>query len=236
MCPRAHLACLCALAGCASENPTATPPSEASERVIVLPDGVEVDRVEGEVRIPARVAIDVGWIEQVVCVQGSRDHESLLVVTALPSNVHAALLLLGLEPGHPGNWQFVQADGKTPEIERIAAEGDPVAISVRMIDADGNARTWPLAEWLLGMPGERKFPEQPWIFGGSVLLDDGAYAADQSGSLVGLVTFGDEVLGLETILADQVGVDAAEWEALTEAIPPPGTEVILVLRPWSREP
>ena len=68
---------------------------------------------------------------------------------------------------------------------------------------------------------DRVAPEAPEFF-----------AADASGSLVGLVTFGDEVLGLERIRSDQVGVDAAEWMVRTGVVPPPGTPVQLVFRPW----
>ena len=44
-----------------------------------------------------------------------------------------------------------------------------------------------------------------------------AYAADRSGSLVGLVTFGDEVLGLESVLSDQLSVDFSS-ESLVLAV------------------
>ena len=51
--------------------------------------------------MPASIACNSGWLEQVACMVGTREHESLVVVEAKPSEVHAALLLLGLEPGTP---------------------------------------------------------------------------------------------------------------------------------------
>ena len=56
------------------------------------------------------------------------------------------------------------------------------------------------------------------------------YVADESGSIIGLVTFGDEVIGFSRVLADQDAVQEPEWEVNTAAIPPMGTSVTLVLK------
>ena len=228
----ALLGCMLLLVGCASEKSTSTPQVDRSKRAIHLSGGIEVDRDRGEVRVPARVGIDTGWIEQVACVQGSRDHESLLIVTAQPSTVHAGLLLLGLEPGHPGYWRFADPNGESPKVQRVSPVGSRVGIFVQSADASGQPREQPISEWLETAQDGQSFPTQPWVFGGSVFDSEDVYAADRSGSLVGLVTFGDEVLGLESIMADQTGVDAAEWQARDAAMPSPGTEVTLIIRPW----
>lgn len=201
---------------------------------IELPGGIVVDRAARELRIPARVAIDMGWIEQVVCVEGSRDHESLLTVRVQPSTVHAGLLLLGLEPGRPGYWRFVDEGSDRPRVERVQPEGARVMVAARVPGPDGGFDEQPLSDWLRGAHNDEAFPNQPWVFGGSVFDTESGYAADRSGSLVGLVTFGDEVIGLESIMADQTGVDAAEWEAATGSMPKPGTDVVLIVRPWER--
>jgi hypothetical protein len=73
----------------------------------------------------------------------------------------------------------------------------------------------------------------PWVFGGSKLAPDKRLAADVSGSIVALVDFADSVLSLTR---RRSAVDAALWaQANTDAIPPLGTPVTLVLRkpPWS---
>ena len=178
--------------------------------------------------MPGEVAIDMGFLEQVACIRGTREHEALVVVDCRPSDVHAALLLLGLESGQPGRWVY------RPETEprRVPPHGARVDVAVRFVDEAGIVQEHPVDSWMVGQPGDRPFPEQTWIFGGSVIEpDDGHYRADSSGSLVGLVTFGDEVLGLESVISDSVEVDAAVWEARTLLVPAPGTPVQLVLRP-----
>ncbi|MEE2681188.1 MAG: YdjY domain-containing protein [Planctomycetota bacterium] len=203
--------------------------NEAESEVVLLPGGVICDRIRGQVRIPGKVAVDVGYLEQVACIRGTREHEALVVVSCRPSDVHAALLLLGLESGRPGSWAYTDV-----EVKRIPPEGPQVRVQVRFVNGAGAVEEHPISAWLVGQPGDRVFPEQPWIFGGSMLDADGAhYRADSSGSLIGLVTFGDEVLGLGSVIADSTAIDAAEWEARSYLVPEPGTPVELVLSPWS---
>jgi uncharacterized protein (AIM24 family) len=48
--------------------------------------------------------------------------------------------------------------------------------------------------------------------------------------VVGLVTFGDEVIAYDDVIADKVDVDPAAWVAWTERMPPEGTRVELLIR------
>lgn len=207
---------------------------------IELPGGIIIDRQAGEVVVPAWVSIDVGWLEQVVCARNTRDHEAILVVDVLPSQVHAALVLLGLVPGTPGYWQFEQPDGETrARVKRIQPVGDPIRIGVRRVPGDRTTDE-PISGWIVDAEDDSEFTEQPWVFGGSSFFRPTPdalelYAADQSGSLVGLVTFGDEVLGVKGVRSDQVGVDAALWAVRSEVVPSPGTRVELILRSWSED-
>jgi hypothetical protein len=49
------------------------------------------------------------------------------------------------------------------------------------------------------------------------------------------VTFGDEVIGYGRVLADQDVVQDPVWEANPDTMPPPGTEVTLIIRKFSGE-
>ena len=201
------------------------------EGVVSLPGGVQCDRTRMQVLVPGEVAIDVGFLEQVACIRGTREHESLVVVECRPSEVHAALLLLGIESGAPGRWTYSETG-----VSRVAPRGDRLRVEVRFVDPTGAVQQHPIGAWIVGEPGDQPFPTLPWIFGGSrVDPTTGFYAADASGSLVGLVTFGDEVLGLESVVADSIEVDVAVWQARTPVIPAPGTPVLLILSPWVGE-
>ncbi|MDG2031705.1 MAG: YdjY domain-containing protein [Phycisphaerales bacterium] len=225
-------------------EPKSEPKSELTRNAplkpIELPSGIVVDREAREVVVPAFVSIDVGWLEQVVCVRNTRDHEAILVVDVLPSQVHAALVLLGLDSGTPGYWRFEEMEGEIrPRVSRMQPEGDQVRVTVRRVSGDRTSDE-PISSWIVNAEDAGDFTEQPWVFGGSTFVrftPDGPerYSADQSGSLVGLVTFGDEVLGLRGVRSDQVDVDAALWGVRTNVVPGPGTRVELILAPWAED-
>ena len=199
--------------------------------IIHLPGGIECRLDSREVLIPASIAIDSGWIEQIACLRGTREHESIFVVECQPSLVHSALLMIGLESGVPGRWLETKRDDRY-EIERIAPTGAPVRIQVRFTDTEGRCVESSVEEMVMGAPDGAVFPPTPWMFCGSRFDGEGRYVADYSGSLVGFATFGDEVLGLPGVISDQVSVDAAVWEIRSDKVPAPGTPVSLVLTPW----
>lgn len=230
--------------GCvSSKSETPTAPSGAGVMVdesikapspsgiIHLAGGIECRLDSREVLVPAFIAIDSGWIEQIACLRGTREHESIFVVECQPSLIHSALLMIGLESGVPGRWLETMR-GDRYEIERIPPTGAPVRIRVRFTDTEGCLVESSVEEMVMGSSDGTVFPPTPWMFCGSRFDREGRYVADYSGSIIGFATFGDEVLGLPGVISDQVSVDAAVWEIRSEKVPAPGTPVSLVLTPW----
>jgi hypothetical protein len=220
------------LGACAAPAPAPAPgPAPADAAPVTLGKGLVVDRLSGEVRMDCQVAMEHGWLEQAVCLAGTREHESLLATEVAPSRLHAALLLLGLEPGAPGSWREVPK-GDAFAVERIPPRGPRLDLLVRVAGRPDA----PLDAWIHDPVANRAFPAQPWIFGGSVMRPNRPpepgqhYVADRTGSVVGIVTFGDEVIGCADVFADRTEIDAASWQARTEAMPPAGTPVVLVIR------
>ena len=198
--------------------------------IIQLAPGIAVDRTAGEVRVEAEVAADRGWLEQAVCKAGTREHESLLAVIVAPSSIHAALLLIGLEPGAPGQWRAAP-DG-SGAVQRISPSGSPLELWVRTSAGDV-----PLSSWIHDPVHGHSFPVQPWVFAGSRVRSNTKsmgpgehYVADRTGSVVGIVTFGDETIACTSVLSDQAELDAPEWQANSERMPEPGTRVELLIR------
>ena len=230
--PWASIAIAVAAAAC---TPSASRPGRAdpagppaAERAVAVADGVVADRARGEVRVRAEVACNQGWLEQAACARGTRDHESLVVIGAAASSVHAAMLLVGLEPGAPGSWR--ESPGTPGGIERVPPLGPEVELWIRVGD-----REVPLSSWIAGPARGRRFEEHPWVFAGSRMRTrrDGTgqdYAADRSGSVVGIVTFGDEVIAFRDVVPDRTDVSEPQWQARTDAMPAPGTVVELVIR------
>ena len=196
---------------------------------------VRVDRDARMVEFDAVAVLDVGFLEQLVCMVGTREHESIFAFEGKPSEVHAALLVVGAEPGRPGRWREVaQADGAVT-IEGVPAEGTEVALEVEL--PDGSVR--PIEWFMRASPissTTNAAPPARFVFAGSRFLrnprtQEERYAADGSGSLVGLVTFGDETIGAVEVIPDSAQAAAPVWEVFSERVPAPGTRVKIRARP-----
>lgn len=76
---------------------TATPaaPPDDSKEIRPFP-GIVAYPDEQRIELESKVCLEGGWLEQIACAPGSREHESLVVVRAKPSQIHAAMLLVVL--------------------------------------------------------------------------------------------------------------------------------------------
>ena len=198
--------------------------------------GIVVRPDQATVEIQAWTCLEAGWLEQIACAPNSREHESLVVVKAKPSEVHAALLLAGFEPGSPGKWSYID-----DELKFTQPTGELLNVLVRYESAAGAMFQEPINAWIQDHGGQHEFPDEPWVFGGSAFQENlqwmGSgeyYVADMTGSIIGLVTFGDEVIGFRKIIADQDAVQTPSWEVRSDHVPPRGTEVTLILRRAAR--
>jgi len=214
------------------ERSAETSPQKAPEAIEPFP-GVTIRRAEGEsvVELAATVVLNEGWLEQIACTASTRTHESLLVPDAAPSQIHAALLMAGFEPGAPGRWD-VREDGTIGGIEPTGA-----ALEILVGHSPGSART--VMEWVRDANTGASPKQAPFIFAGSHMVKrrsgDGereVYEADESGSIIGLVTFGDEVIGYSRVLADAEEVQPVSLEAWPERVPTPGTRITIFIRAW----
>lgn len=241
---RANEAPAIAVASTPTTTPTTTPaPASAPVAFVDVTSLLRVDRSRQIVEMKAVAVLDTGFLEQLVCQHGTREHESLFAFAGLASEVHAALLLAGFVPGAPGRWtEIVDQHGieqnggveiVATTIAGIAPNGSPVEITVRLPDGTERAITDFIREAPLGK-GASAPPPNRFVFGGSRFHTDlrtgrERYVADGSGSIVGLVTFGDETIGCLDVIPDQASAAAPTWEVFTERMPKPGTTVILRL-------
>ena len=192
-----------------------------TEPIEAMP-GVWVE--DGVVEIDASVAIDCHnpetpdvYLEMLITGPDSREHESLLVSQVKPSNLHAGLLAAGLESGKPIS--FVDA-------QRVSATGDKVAVHVRV---DGSEDWVELVEWVTHVDEASPLTDDAgWsglVFAGSVLRNNGVYAADREGSLVSLTPWGHEVVSPVWKLSPDASVDEPVWIADRELVPKIGINV-----------
>ncbi len=234
-----------------SETPLQQSPRQATEDQSPIKrvrpfEGVEVilhtdEPSRSRVEVAAVSCLDSGWLEQVACGPNTREHESLVVVSSRPSQIHAALLMAGFEPGKPGRWIY-----ENDTFDIIKPTGEKLDIRVRYVDAKGESIEHEIGKWIREAARRdekpRPFPREPFIFGGSRIeknapgANDDAlgehYVADMSGSIIGLVTFGDEMIGFSVVRSDQEAVQEPSWEIDPEAMPPIGTAVALIISKW----
>jgi hypothetical protein len=220
---------LCGCAGSARE-PASTEPDEP--RVLEPFAGITVRLDLPAVEIEARSCLEAGWLEQIACSPGTREHEALVVIEATPSNVHAALLLGGFQHGTPGSWSY-----ENEALSFAPPTGDRLEVRVRY-ERDGQEIEEPIGAWIVDAEGRPSFPDTPWVFAGSAIVANPDwmgpgehYVADQTGSIIGLVTFGDEVVGFEEVFSDQQAVQPLAWQVKIDHVPPLGTPATLILRP-----
>jgi hypothetical protein len=209
---------------------------------------VRVDREHHAVEFDAAVTIDVTdpdtpdvYLEVLVCTPDSKEHESLLVTRARPSHVHAAMLLAGFEPGAPGRVE-VRRSASGVEVDRAQPTGDAVRVVFIMHDGENGERMIDPLSWVrdardggtLDRPiAEGQGEEQPapaFVFAGSRIVQwQGRefYDADGTGTLIGLTTFGSEVVALSRVVSPESAIDEPELLAANERVPAFGTPVVV---------
>ncbi|MDG2021705.1 MAG: YdjY domain-containing protein [Phycisphaerales bacterium] len=203
-------------------------------RIVELDGGVRAWVGRGRVEFPGMISLDQGWLEVAVCRRGSREHESIVVTDAVPSVVHAAMLLAGLTPGRPATYDEAT---RLP----IPPEGPVISIELRFAspESDGDdAATLPLVSVF---EDARASVSPIWVFAGSLVRPNPQsmgpgeyYAADYAGTVVGLSTFGDEVVAVEEVRSPESGVDPPVWRIKQGVLPEIDTPVTVVLRGSAR--
>ncbi|MCW5757398.1 MAG: hypothetical protein KIT54_09200 [Phycisphaeraceae bacterium] len=206
---------------------------------ITLAPGLRLHRDEGWIELDGFVPIDVReqdrtgytlirYLEAIaVTPMSGKDHEALIVTSVRPSTIHAALLALGLEPGRPGQ---ITWDGRVAVA--LPAVGAPVSVTLR--EADAPPPGTPIEDYIIhadtgGAFDASALGEAPaWVFAGS-LLEGGAYAADAQGLVVGLHTFGTEMVSLRLAMSPDSFIEEPVWIAHPQRTPPFGTDVVLRL-------
>lgn len=174
----------------------------------------------------ARTAITEGYLEHFLCLERTKEHESILATWAEPRLIHAGLILAVGEPGQPVKYR--------PEFR--PPEGPSVAIDVEW-DEDGKTRRTDAREWVKDAKTGKPL-ESNWVFAGSELFEDPEtrkmiYAAD-GGDLITVANFPTAILDLPFASSNS---DAdRSYVAFAGRIPVRGTPVTLYFRKAAAEP
>lgn len=224
------------LVGCAGSPSRQPPPTRSPARIETSP-GLWIDRAARTVEFAAAVSVDVRTdgsvqLETVVCTPDTREYESLLVTAVRPSRIHAALLRIGLRPGEPGKFDFV--DGKLIAIDPT---GPRLRVSFHWLDDNDAPRSTDPAAWIVADPASVGPPVRPaagFVFAGSGFARSAAgagYFADSDGTLIGLATFGSETIAYADAFSPESAYSDQAWFADENAVPPVGRSVTVRLEP-----
>ena len=103
-----------------------------------------------------RIDVRKGNLEMLACPVGTKEHESIVGVYTKASPIHATLIALGAEPGHPSKYDDKFHPAKGPEVQ----------VLIRWIDANGKEQEADGRSWIRNMKTGKSL-EYPWVFGGS---------------------------------------------------------------------
>lgn len=179
-----------------------------------------VDFAAKQVIAAGNICMTAGPLEMFACPRGTKEHESIVSLNALGSQIHTALLAMDVNPGHPVKWQD----------EYEAATGPVIHIDV-VWSQDGQQKKIKAQQMVLNIKTEQPMIEN-WVFGGSATFTDESgetYYYGDAGELVCLSNFSTATMDVPVKSSD--ANEGLLFEANTKNIPEMNTKVYLVFKP-----
>jgi hypothetical protein len=206
--------------------PKPLPPPQGAARLSPKYDAW-LDAKQGVVYVDGEISLRRGMLEMFACIRNTKEHESIVSANTEAFLVHAALLRLGAEPGHPV--QFV------PEYKPPA--GTEIEITVQWRNPDGSEHTTRAQDWVRDVR-TNKAMDHPWVFAGSRFWKDEEtgreYYQAEGGDFICVSNFSTATLDIP--VQSSQSNEELEFEAFTERIPALGTPVRLILKPILEQP
>lgn len=227
----------------APDNPRLEPPASEDTTASQLPlndtrgvfPHVRINTASKHVEFDARVVVraedaesPVTYLEVLACIPDTREHESLLTTPAIPSHIHAALLLIGLAPGKPGEWKWEQQT-----LIPIPPEGNRVSVEVVYVH-EGREVEARITDWVMNASTGATLTQTArelgdgFVFAGSLMIARrgvNVYDADGAGTVIGLTAFGNETIAWSRMYNPDSSVEEPVWIARRGVIPAAGTAV-----------
>lgn len=222
--------------------------STRAERIIDYGPGVRINWRLRQIELAGVIVQRDAPLELFACSGPAKQHESVVRLAARPQHIFEALGLIGLTPGRPATW-----DEHTRSA--IDAAGDPVDVQVQW-SGPRSVMTADARQWMQDAATGESLRDTRWLFTGSYRLEDGRFAADLDGAVVAVVGFPSAVVTLVRVAPERWSAAAAsrprrpgdsgdappgvyankpddlDLMADPEGIPPLGTPVTVILRPW----
>jgi hypothetical protein len=192
--------------------------------------GITVDKEKKTIIVPAKVAprkIDDPAYKEIYPIEviatfpfpkGKKAHETVVTFDIKPSDVHKALVGLGLKPGKPA---------KTAEDKQ---SGPEVKLFIETVPGKPGSRV-PVEKLLKDKSSGKPMPKVKWHFTGSLMAKPDpdkpeVYGADASGTLIAVFP-----VTAETVFQSSLSLKDEKYVKLevTDRLPKVGTAVNLVI-------
>lgn len=183
--------------------------------------GIHIDVNTKTIRVECEQIDCKAPLEFFCVLNGTSEHESALRTAAKPSNIHLALLMLGLEPG-----EGIRYSEETQKW--LPPHGPPLNISCEF-EKDGKKVVVPAYRMLRDIRTQKPMRPMTWIFIGSHVMDDGHYAADVTGYVLTVVNFQYALIDIPDLASSSN--ETLEWQINTDVAPPGHTPVTLIIQP-----
>lgn len=212
------------LAATAAAGPDPGPPATApatQPRVVPFQPGIRINWTQRQVEVEFTVILREGLIELFACSPRMREHEAIVRIEARPTHLYQALGLIGLTPGKP---MHMDEQGRI-----FPATGDPVDVEVRYFAAGQELRQEPIECWMKPTEGHAPIGRLPWVFAGSIPLENRkSIATDVEGTVVAVVDFPTSLIALPELHTSR---NEELWlRPNTERIPPLNTKGQMIIR------
>ena len=187
---------------------------------------MKIDVKNRRITLRTSVCLTDGILELLVCKAQSKEYESILSTPASPSDLHAALLALGLTPGLPAR-TATAPDRQTVVV--LPPQGAELSVRLRWKDAKSAVHEANASDWLefSGMKPKETVMPKNWVFVGSDITPAGTYWADDDGDIISVSNFAASVIDVpfESTRKNRV----VTYRTRKAAIPPLGTDVDVII-------
>ncbi len=210
--------------GAPGKTPPAPPklpePKGAQRLSETLP--IWLDPKEKTIIVEGQICLREGMLEMFSCTRNTKEHEAIVSANTKAYLVHAGLLRLGAESGHPVRFQ--------PQY--LPPTGTEIEVFVRWLDEKGKPQSARAQDWIKDNHSGKPMT-YPFVFAGSSFYTDPdtnkQYYQAEHGDFVCVANFGTAMLDIP--VKSSQSNEELEFEAITKKIPPLGTPVQLVFKP-----
>ncbi len=204
---------------------SADEPAPANQSKLGKLPHLEFDATKKIVRVECDALGTDAPLEFFCCKTGTNEYESVLRSPVMPSDLHTALLAIGLAPGEPVTYSEALK-------KWIPPHGPPLHVTMEY-EKDGKIVSSPAFRWMRDVKTKKEPKGFTWVFTGSRVMPDGKYAADVTGYIVSVVNFDLTVIDIPELASS--ANETLEWERNPDVAAKPGTKVWMVIEPAGKD-